>query len=277
MNYIGLDKLILEALAEDLGTGDITTESCIPEDAVSTGYFRAKMDGVFCGMAVLERVFRLVDEKVTVTPLISDGDRVKKGDNIARISGPSRSVLCGERVALNLVQHMSGIATATSAAVKAVEGTGAVIVDTRKMTPGLRVLEKYAVKAGGGRNHRFNLADGILIKDNHIVAAGGIAQAISAVRRNAPHTLKIEIETETMDQVRQALDAGADIIMLDNMSVEDMRACVKLIDHRAVTEASGNMGERDLREVAETGVDIISIGALTHSVAALDISLKFTE
>ena len=277
MNYIGLDKLILEALAEDLGTGDITTESCIPEDAVSTGCFRAKMDGVFCGMAVLERVFRLVDEKVAVTPLISDGDRVKKGDDIARISGPSRSVLCGERVALNLVQHMSGIATATSAAVKAVEGTGAVIVDTRKMTPGLRVLEKYAVKAGGGRNHRFNLADGILIKDNHIVAAGGIAQAISAVRRNAPHTLKIEIETETMDQVRQALDARADIIMLDNMSVEDMRACVKLIDHRAVTEASGNMGERDLREVAETGVDIISIGALTHSVAALDISLKFTE
>ena len=147
MNYIGLDKLIMEALAEDLGTGDITTESCIPEDAVSTGCFRAKMDGVFCGMAVLERVFRLVDEKVTVTPLISDGDRVKKGDDIARISGPSRGVLCGERVALNLVQHMSGIATATSAAVKAVEGTGAVIVDTRKMTPGLRVLEKYAVKA----------------------------------------------------------------------------------------------------------------------------------
>ena len=277
MNTIGLDKLILDALSEDLGTGDITTESCIPADAVSTGFFRAKMDGVFCGMAVLERVFRLVDEKVAVTPLVSDGDRVKKGENIAKITGPSRSVLCGERVALNLVQHMSGIATATRKAVEAVEGTGAVIVDTRKMTPGLRVLEKYAVKAGGGRNHRFNLADGILMKDNHIVAAGGIAQAIEAVRRTAPHTLKIEIECETADQVRQALDAGADIIMLDNMSVEDMRACVKLIDRRAVTEASGNMGERDLREVAETGVDIISIGALTHSVAALDISLKFSE
>ena len=277
MNYIGLDKLILDALSEDLGTGDITTESCIPETAVSTGFFRAKMNGVFCGMAVLERVFRLVDEEITVTPLVHDGDEVKKGDDIAKITGPSRSVLYGERVALNLVQHMSGIATATRKAVNAVEGTGAVIVDTRKMTPGLRVLEKYAVKAGGGRNHRFNLADGILIKDNHIVAAGGIAQAIEAVRRNAPHTLKIEIETETADQVRQALDAGADIIMLDNMSVEDMRACVKLIDHRAITEASGNMGERDLREVAETGVDIISIGALTHSVAALDISLKFSE
>ncbi len=277
MNYIGLDKLILDALSEDLGTGDITTESCIPETAVSTGFFRAKMNGVFCGMAVLERVFRLVDEKITVTPLVQDGDEVKKGDDIAKITGPSRSVLYGERVALNLVQHMSGIATATRKAVNAVEGTGAVIVDTRKMTPGLRVLEKYAVKAGGGRNHRFNLADGILIKDNHIVAAGGITQAIEAVRRNAPHTLKIEIETETADQVRQALDARADIIMLDNMSVEDMRACVKLIDHRAITEASGNMGERDLREVAETGVDIISIGALTHSVAALDISLKFSE
>lgn len=277
MNYIGLDKLILDALSEDLGTGDITTESCIPETAVSTGFFRAKMNGVFCGMAVLERVFRLVDEEITVTPLVHDGDEVKKGDDIAKITGPSRSVLYGERVALNLVQHMSGIATATRKAVNAVEGTGAVIVDTRKMTPGLRVLEKYAVKAGGGRNHRFNLADGILIKDNHIVAAGGIAKAIEAVRRNAPHTLKIEIETETADQVRQALDAGADIIMLDNMSVEDMRACVKLIDHRAITEASGNMGERDLREVAETGVDIISIGALTHSVAALDISLKFSE
>ncbi len=277
MNTIGLDKLILDALSEDLGTGDITTESCIPADAVSTGFFRAKMDGVFCGMAVLERVFRLVDEKVAVTPLVSDGDRVKKGENIAKITGPSRSVLCGERVALNLVQHMSGIATATRKAVEAVEGTGAVIVDTRKMTPGLRVLEKYAVKAGGGRNHRFNLADGILIKDNHIVAAGGIAQAIEAVRRTAPHTLKIEIECETAAQVQQALDAGADIIMLDNMSVEDMRACVRLIDRRAVTEASGNMGERDLREVAETGVDIISIGALTHSVAALDISLKFSE
>ncbi len=277
MNYIGLDRLILDALQEDLGTGDITTESCIPETAVSTGFFRAKMDGVFCGMAVLERVFRLVDERIAVTPLISDGDEVKKGDNIAKIAGPSRSVLCGERVALNLVQHMSGVATATRGAVRSVEGTGAIIVDTRKMTPGLRVLEKYAVKAGGGRNHRFNLADGILIKDNHIVAAGGIAQAIAAVRRNAPHTLKIEIECETLDQVRQALDAGADIIMLDNMSNEAMRESVKLIDHRAVTEASGNMGERDLRKVAETGVDIISIGALTHSVAALDISLKFSK
>lgn len=277
MNYIGLDKLILEALSEDLGTGDITTESCIPETAVSEGVFRAKQDGVFCGMAVLVRVFKLVDERICVTPLISDGDEVTKGQSIAKIAGPSRNILAGERVALNLVQHMSGVATATRKAVKAVEGTGCIIVDTRKMTPGLRVLEKYAVKAGGGNNHRFNLADGVLIKDNHIVAAGGIPQAISAVRRNAPHTLRVEIEAETVDQVRQCLEAGADIIMLDNMSVADMCTCVKLIDHRALTEASGNMGERDLREVAETGVNYISIGALTHSVQALDISLKFTR
>ena len=277
MDFIGLDRLILDALAEDLGTGDITTQSCIPEDAVSSGTFRAKQDGVFCGMEVLTRVFRLVDEKVTVTPLVKDGDEVKKGDGIADITGPSRSVLYGERVALNLVQHMSGVATATRRAVKAVEGTGAIIVDTRKMTPGLRVLEKYAVKAGGGNNHRFNLADGVLIKDNHIVAAGGIAQAISAVRRNAPHTLRVEIEAETVDQVRQSLDAGADIIMLDNMTNEMMAECVRLIGGRAITEASGNMGERDLRAVAETGINYISIGALTHSVTALDISLKFSK
>lgn len=277
MNYIGLDKLILDALSEDLGTGDITTESCIPVSAVSTGVFRAKMEGIFCGMAVLERVFKLVDPAVVVTPLIKDGDQVKFGDSIATVTGLSRSVLAGERVALNLVQHMSGVATATRKAVKAVEGTGCIIVDTRKMTPGLRVLEKYAVKAGGGNNHRFNLTDGILIKDNHIVAAGGISEAIAAVRRNAPHTLRVEIEAETVDEVRECLDAGADIIMLDNMSVPDMRECVKLIAGRALTEASGNMGERDLREVAETGVDYISIGALTHSVTALDISLKFTK
>lgn len=277
MNTIGLDKLILEALAEDLGTGDITTESCIPAAAVSEGVFRAKQDGVFCGMDVLTRVFKLVDERIVVTPLVKDGDEVTRGQGIAEIRGPSRTVLAGERVALNLVQHMSGVATATRKAVRAVEGTGCVIVDTRKMTPGLRVLEKYAVKAGGGNNHRFNLADGVLIKDNHIVAAGGIAQAIGAVRRNAPHTLRVEIEAETVTEVRQALEAGADIIMLDNMSVEDMRACVELIGGRALTEASGNMGERDLREVAETGVNYISIGALTHSVAALDISLKFTK
>ncbi|MGM9522280.1 MAG: carboxylating nicotinate-nucleotide diphosphorylase, partial [Oscillospiraceae bacterium] len=188
-----------------------------------------------------------------------------------------RSILSGERVALNLIQHMSGIATATHNAVESVKGTGTIIVDTRKTTPGLRVLEKYAVKAGGGNNHRFNLSDGVLIKDNHIVAAGGIAAAINAVRANAPHTLRVEIEAETLPQVKECLDAGAEIIMLDNMSIEQMAEAVKFIGGRAITEASGNMGERDLREVAETGVNYISIGALTHSVTALDISLKFTD
>jgi nicotinate-nucleotide pyrophosphorylase (carboxylating) len=275
MNYIGLDNFILEALREDIGTGDITTNCCIPEDAVSSGTFKAKQDGIFCGADVLTRVFYLVDPTVSVTLCVKDGDPVTKGQAIATITGASRSVLSSERVALNLIQHMSGIATAAHKAVETVSGTGTIIVDTRKTMPGLRVLEKYAVKAGGANNHRYNLADGVLIKDNHIVAAGGIANAINAVRRNAPHTLKIEIETETLDQVQQALDAGADIIMLDNMSIEQMSEAVKLIGSRALTEASGNMGERDLREVAETGVNYISIGALTHSVVALDISLKF--
>lgn len=277
MNYIGLEKFLRDALYEDIGTGDITTLSCVPEDEISHGAFRAKQDGIICGLDILSAVFDILDKRVTVTHLVSDGDAVKKGDIIAQIDGPSRSVLSGERVALNLIQHMSGIATAAKKASDAVSGTKAVIVDTRKTTPGLRVLEKYAVKAGGCRNHRFNLSDGILIKDNHIVAAGGIRQAIDAVRKSAPHTLKIEIEAETLEQVKECLDAGADIIMLDNMSVPEMAEAVRMIGGKALTEASGNMGERDLKEVADTGVDFISIGALTHSVIALDISLKFTR
>ena len=277
MNFIDLDSFLINALREDIGTGDVTTLSCVPESAVSRGEFRAKADGVVCGIDVLSRVFALLDPKVTVTPLLKDGDRVCKGGVIAKIEGPSRSVLTGERVALNLIQHMSGIATASAAAAESVKGTRARIADTRKTTPGLRVLEKYAVKTGGGSNHRFNLSDGVLIKDNHIVAAGGIKNAVEAVRRNIPHTLKIEVETENMAQIDEALEAGADIIMLDNMSIEDMKKAVEHIAGRAVTEASGNMGERDLREVACTGVDIISIGALTHTVKALDISLKFVD
>ena len=275
MNYIGLDDFLLSALKEDLGTGDITTNSCIPESAESVGRFIAKDDGVVCGIDVLTRVFYLVDPRVQVKPVINEGAAVKKGDIIATIEGPSRSILSGERVALNLIQHMSGIATATSKAVEAVRGTAARITDTRKTTPGLRVLEKYAVKAGGGANHRFNLADGVLIKDNHIKAAGGITEAVTMTRGNIPHTLKIEVETETMEQVREAVEAGADIIMLDNMTNEQMAEAVKYIGGRAQTEASGNMGERDLLAVAKTGVDIISIGSLTHTVKALDISLKF--
>ena len=275
MNYIGLDEFLLAALREDVGTGDITTESCIPADAVSRGWFRVKESGVVCGIDVAKRVFALVDSAVIFTPRLAEGGRVEKGDIIAGIEGPSRSVLTGERVALNLMQRMSGISTRTAQAVAAVAGTKTRIVDTRKSTPGLRVLEKYAVRMGGGANHRFNLADGVLIKDNHISAAGGIAKAIEAVRGNVPHTLKIEIETESLAQVEEALAAGADIIMLDNMDVTAMAQAVKLIDGRAISEASGNMGDRDLAAVAGSGVDVISIGALTHSVRSLDISLKF--
>ena len=277
MINLGLDDFIISALKEDIGTGDITTESCVPADAVSHGYFKAKAEGVVCGVDVLRRGFALIDPDVKVTVLVKDGGRGKKGDVIAEIEGSSRSILTGERVSLNLLQHMSGIATAAAEASASVAGTKARIADTRKTTPGLRVLEKYAVKTGGGSNHRFNLSDGVLIKDNHILAAGGIKNAVEAVRKNIPHTLKIEVETETMDQVKEALAAGADIIMLDNMTVQQMKDAVDFIAGRARTEASGNMGERNLREVAETGVDIISIGALTHTVKALDISLKFAE
>ena len=275
LEYLGLDEFLLAALREDVGTGDITTNCCVPRDAVSTGAFKAKESGVVCGIGVAARVFELLDASVRVTPGTKDGDNVVAGDIVAGISGPSRSILTGERTALNLLQHISGVATRTAEAVKYVHGTGAKIVDTRKTTPGLRVLDKYAVRCGGGSNHRFNLADGILIKDNHIAAAGGIANAVALARGNCPHTLKIEVEAETLEQVAQALGAGADIIMLDNMALDEMAEAVKLVAGRALTEASGNMGERDLRAVAETGVDFISIGALTHSAKALDISLKF--
>ena len=269
------DRLICTALEEDIGTGDITTLSVISPGRRAHGCYRAKEDGILCGTEIARRVYELLGGDVTYTPLKSDGDVVRKGDIIAEVEGDAVTLLSGERVGLNIMQHLSGIATRTREAVEQIAGTGAQIVDTRKTTPGMRVLEKYAVRVGGGSNHRFNLADGVLIKDNHIVAAGGITAAVRAARAHAPHTIRIEVETETLAQVEEAIAAGADIIMLDNMDVPAMTEAVKLIDHRALTEASGNMGERNLAEVASTGVDLISIGALTHSVRALDISLKF--
>ena len=221
------------------------------------------------------RVFELIDARIVVTPLVSDGDEVKKGDLIATIEGPARGILTGERTALNLLQRLSGVATKTREAVRQVEGTKAAIVDTRKTTPGMRNLEKYAVRMGGGVNHRTGLYDGVLIKDNHIRAAGGITQAIANARAQAHHLLKIEVEVENFEQLEEALQAKADIIMLDNMSLPDMVEAVRRVGERALTEASGNMGERDLSEVAKTGVDIISMGALTHSARAMDISLRF--
>ncbi|MBO7157036.1 MAG: carboxylating nicotinate-nucleotide diphosphorylase [Clostridia bacterium] len=272
---LNLNDLIEKALKEDVGTGDITTLSTIPADKTITGRFIAKETGILCGVDVARAVFAFVDPAIELNFSYKDGDKIEKGEVIATVSGLARSILTGERLALNLLQHMSGVATRTGEAVAKVQGTRARIADTRKTTPGLRVLEKYAVKCGGGSNHRFNLADGVLIKDNHIEAAGGITAAVEMARRNIPHTLKIEVEIETFEQLEEALAASADIIMLDNMSNEDMKKAVEIVAGRAITEASGNMGEKDLRAVAETGVDLISIGALTHSVKALDISLKF--
>lgn len=272
MNF---DKIILMTLEEDMPGGDITSVASVGKDARAKGAFKAKADGVICGMEIAKRTFELVGGEVSLRCLCEDGDFVKKGDVLAEIEGNARSILAGERTALNLMQRASGIATATRQAVESVKGTNAKITDTRKTMPGLRMLDKYAVRVGGGTNHRYSLSDGVLIKDNHIAAAGGLTNAVLSAKAYVPHTLKVEVETETLEQVKEALSAGADIIMLDNMSYEMMAEAVKLIDGKAVTEASGNMGERDLKAVAETGVDLISIGALTHSVKALDISLKF--
>lgn len=268
-----MQNVIKKALAEDIGTGDITTQSTIPYENMVSGNLLAKEAGVLCGMEVAQAAFELVDEYIVFQAHFQDGDLIKKGDILADISGRAASVLTAERTALNFIQHLSGIATRTHEATEKVQGTKAKIIDTRKTTPGLRVFEKYAVKTGGGCNHRFNLADGILIKDNHIKAAGSITAAIAAARANAPHTLKIEVEVETMAQIKEALAAQAEIIMLDNMDIPTMREAVALINGQALIEASGNMDKKDLSEVASTGVDFISIGALTHSVKALDISL----
>lgn len=270
-----VDEIIQRALAEDIGTGDITTLSIIPRGRQIMGKFITKEDGVVCGLSVVERVFKTMDSAIQVKSLVPEGSFVSRGDIIVEVEGSAMGILTGERVALNFIQRLSGIATKTAQFVKRVQGTKAKIVDTRKTTPGLRVLEKYAVKVGGGCNHRFNLSDGILIKDNHILAAGGIQNAIAVARKNAPHTLKIEVEIENMEQMKQALQAGVDIIMLDNMDAKTMRKAVEHINGRTLIEASGNIGEKNVLEIAKTGVDFISIGALTHTVKAMDISLKF--
>lgn len=270
-----VEQIITLALNEDIGTGDITTLSTIPADKTALGRFVAKEDMILCGIDLAAHIFARVDPSIELKANFKDGDAVKKGDVIATVSGNAQNVLTGERTALNFMQRLTGIATRTHASVAEVAGTNAKITDTRKTTPGLRVLEKYAVRVGGGTNHRFNLADGVLIKDNHIAVSGGIKNAVKNARAVIPHTLKIEVEVETKEQLAEALDAGADIIMLDNMSNDLMRECVGIVAGRALVEASGNMGEKNLREVAETGVDIISIGALTHTVKAADISLKF--
>lgn len=268
-----IDAIIRNALSEDIHTGDITTGALRLNAEPVSGVLKAKEDMVVCGLKVAQRVFEILDPASEFTAEAADGDQVSSGQIIARMSGDASLLLQGERVALNLMQRMSGVATLTAKYVKAVEGTGVRIVDTRKTTPGLRVLEKYAVRAGGGINHRTGLYDGVLIKENHISAAGGISEAISRARAYIPHTLKIEIETETLEEVKEALEAGADIIMLDNMDNSTMREAVAIIAGRALVEASGGVNLVTVRGIAETGVDIISVGALTHSAPSMDISM----
>lgn len=269
-------KDILErAFQEDIPMGDVTTDSIVPEEEVSRAYLKAKQEGVIAGLEVCMEAFRMLDPQVKLEPLVRDGQFVENGTKILLIEGKSRALLKAERTALNLLQHLSGIATLTRMFVEKIIGYNSKVVDTRKTTPGLRILEKYAVKAGGGANHRFSLSDGVLIKDNHIKAAGSIYNAVKAARDNIPHTVKIEVETENLEQVQEALDSGADIIMLDNMPPEIMRQAVRLIDGKALTEASGNVSLETIQDVASTGVDIISIGALTHSAKSMDISMKF--
>lgn len=270
---LSLDRLIEQALLEDIHTGDITTQAVVPGKRPASARLIAKEDLVLAGLFVAERVFRRLDSDVVFNSSLAEGARATAGDLLATMEGDAADLLMGERVALNLLQRLSGIATLTSRYVEAVKGTRARIVDTRKTTPGLRELEKYAVRVGGGINHRTGLYDGVLIKENHIAAAGGIATAISRARAYIPHTLKIEIETETLGQVDEALAAGADIIMLDNMSLADMSSAVATIAGRALVEASGGVNLETVAAIAATGVDIISVGALTHSARAMDISM----
>ena len=270
--------IIQRALEEDIGSGDVTTDNAVPPDQRSRAVLLAKQDGVLCGGRVFAETLAMVDGAVAVDLLINDGAAIKRGDVVARIEGPTCALLTGERTALNFIQRLSGIATATSAFVTRLRGLPTKLVDTRKTTPGLRVLEKYAVRVGGGHNHRFNLADAVLLKDNHLAALRSrgldLAAAIRTVRQRVPHTMRVEVEVTGLEQIDAALAGGADIVLLDNMTTEAMRAAVKRIAGRALTECSGTVTLETVRERAETGVDLISSGALTHSAKALDLSLE---
>ena len=274
LNQFYVDNLIKTALLEDINYVDITTDYHIPEDQKNEAKFLAKADGVLCGIEVALRVFTLIQPDFQYEVFIHDGEEVKKGDIIAKIKGKTRTILKGERTALNLLQHMSGISSMTNRIVKIVEGTNASIADTRKTLPGMRPLQKYAVTVGGGKNHRFNLSDAAMLKDNHVDAGGGITNAVTKLRTKLGHMAKVELEVRTLDELREALSVDVDVIMLDNMDNDTMREAVKIADGKALLEASGGITEETIRGVAETGVDIISIGALTHSVKAFDISLK---
>lgn len=273
LNPLLVEETVRRALMEDIGRGDLTTGAIIPQELMADAVLRAKASGTVAGLEVARTAFLLVDPSVEVQLLAADGDPVNPGDEVLRAYGPAGSLLTAERVALNFVQRLSGIATATARAVAGTAGTRAVIVDTRKTTPGLRALEKYAVRVGGGRNHRYGLDDAILIKENHIAVCGGIGAAIARARAFLGHMHKIEVEVETLEQVDEALAAGADVILLDNMDLASMAEAVKRVAGRAVVEASGGIKPEDVAAVAATGVDVISLGWITHSVPALDLSL----
>ena len=272
-----IDDIIKNALLEDINYVDVTTDYLVDDNSVSTAKYVSKDDGVLCGIDVALRVFDLLDDNMTHKVYIHDGQKVKKGDIIAEITGSTRALLKGERTALNLVQHMSGIAPATNKCVELVKGTKASIADTRKTLPGLRVLQKYAVTVGGGRNHRYNLSDCAMLKDTHLDAYGSMTNAVNVLREKMGHTVKIEVEVSDFEQLKEALDLGVEVIMLDNMSNEDMAKAVEITDGRAKLEASGNVTAETISNIAKTGVDIISLGAITHSVKAFDISMKINK
>lgn len=268
------DKYIKMALEEDINSEDVSTNAVMPEYKKGEVQLICKEDGIIAGLMVFERVFTLLDSDTQVTCHVKDGDEVKKGEVLAVVTGDIRVLLSGERTALNYLQRMSGIATYTRSVARLLEGTKTTLLDTRKTTPGMRVFEKYAVRVGGAANHRYNLSDGVLLKDNHIDAAGGVTQAVQAARAYAPFVRKIEVETENLDMVREAVEAGADIIMLDNMTPKQMAEAIQLINGRAETECSGNVTKENINTITQLGVDYISSGALTHSAPILDISMK---
>lgn len=272
-----IDSIIETALREDMPQGDITSESIIPLNSISRAIILAKEEGILAGIYVVERVFKIIEASVLFERYFKDGQRIKKGDKIAVLKGPSISILKGERTALNFIQRLSGIATATQKYVKAVQGTRTKVLDTRKTTPGLRILEKYAVKMGGGTNHRLNLSEMVLIKDNHLKIVGSISEAVKSARRRIKPGIKIEVETSNLDEVKEAFQGGADMIMLDNMSLRKMKEVVQWVKGRVILEVSGNINLRRAKQIAALGVDFISVGSLTHSNKSLDISMEFLD
>ena len=271
---LNVDPLILSALKEDITSEDVSTNSVMPHPQAGEVDLICKEDGIICGLQVFERTFTLLDESTKVEFFVKDGDEVKKGDLMAKVYGDIRTLLCGERTALNYLQRMSGIATYTHSVAALLKGTKTKLLDTRKTTPNNRIFEKYSVRIGGGNNHRYNLSDGVMLKDNHIGAAGGVKKAIEMAKEYAPFVRKIEVEVENLDMVREAVEAGADIIMWDNMKHEDMEEAMKIIDGKAEVEVSGNVTKENIARLTDLGVDYISSGALTHSAPILDISLK---